>query len=134
MVTASRAASSTGVTVPPARSDSTRSTSGAAQLLEDLLLALAEELGQDAVDDDGRHAHRRLLADPVTSSSVSFTGISSGVHTATSPVWRASERMSSIQSVWLRISPTLTRSLMACGAASCPMMWPLAGASTTTMS
>ena len=68
------------------------------------------------------------------SSSVSLTGISSGVHTATSPVWRGSERMSSIQSVWLRISPTLTRSLMAWGAASWPMMWPLAGASTTTRS
>ncbi len=59
-----------------------------------------------------------------SSSRVSLTGISSGVHTATRPVWRGSERMSSIQSVWLRISPTLTRSLMACGAASWPMMCP----------
>ncbi len=57
-----------------------------------------------------------------TSSSVSLTGISSGVHTATRPVWRGSERMSSIQSVWLRMRPTLTRSLMAWGAASCPTM------------
>ena len=63
----------------------------------------------------------------VDNSSVSLTGISSGVHTAINPVWRGSERMSSIQSVWLRISPTLTRSLIAWGAASWPMMWPLAG-------
>ena len=69
-----------------------------------------------------------------TSSRVSLTGISSGVQTATRPVWRSSERISSIQSVWPRISPTLTRSLMAWGAASWPMMWPLAGASTTTRS
>ena len=68
------------------------------------------------------------------SSRVSLTGISSGVHTATRPVWRGSERMSSIQSVWLRMRPTLTRSLMAWGAASWPTMWPLAGASTTTRS
>ena len=32
--------------------------------------------------------------------------------------------MSSIQSVWERISPTLTRLLMAWGAASWPTMWP----------
>ncbi len=36
-----------------------------AQLLEDLLLALAEELGKDAVDHDGRHAHRGLLPHPL---------------------------------------------------------------------
>ena len=105
-----------------------------AQLLEDLLLALAEQLGQDAVDDDGRMRTVVSSRTLVTSSRVSLTGISSGVHTATSPVWRGSERISSIQSVWLRISPTLTRSLMAWGAASWPMMWPLAGASTTTRS
>ena len=70
----------------------------------------------------------------VASSMVSLTGISSGVHTATRPVWCRSERISSIQSVWERMSPTLTRSLMACGAANCPTMCPEAGASTTTRS
>ena len=45
-----------------------------------------------------------------------------------------SERISSSQSVWDRIRPTLTRLLMAWGAASWPMMWPEAGASTTTRS
>ena len=68
------------------------------------------------------------------SSIVSLTGISSGVHTATSPVVCGSDRISSIQSVWERMSPTLTRLLMAWGAASRPMMWPEAGASTTTRS
>ena len=65
---------------------------------------------------------------------VSLTGISSGVVTMTSPVWAGSERMSSIQSVWERISPTRTSSLMAWGAASWPTMWPVAEASTTTRS
>ena len=68
------------------------------------------------------------------SSMVSFTGISSGVHTAARPVWLGSERICSIQSVCERMRPTFTNSLMACGAASCPMMCPAAGASTTTRS
>ena len=68
------------------------------------------------------------------SSMVSLTGISSGVHTATRPVVRESDRISSIQSVCDRIRPTFTRLLMACGAASWPTMWPEAGASTTTRS
>ncbi len=42
--------------------------------------------------------------------------------------------MSSIQSVWVRMRPTLTNPLTAWGAASWPTMWPVAGASTTTMS
>ena len=65
---------------------------------------------------------------------VSVTGISSGVHTASSPVMVGSDSMSSIQSVCDRISPTRTSPLTAWGAASCPTMWPVAGASTTTMS
>ena len=65
---------------------------GRPQLLEDLLLALAEELGQDTVDHDGRQPTVVSSLTLVTSSSVSFTGISSGVHTATSPVfWRVGE-------------------------------------------
>ena len=51
------------------------------------------------------------------SSSVSETGISSGTVTMTTPVWAGSVRMSIIQSVWLRTTPTLTRSLIATGAA-----------------
>ena len=134
MVTASRAASSTGVTVPPARSDSTRSTSGARSCSKISSSRCPKSSGRTRLTttaDMRTVVSSRTL---VASSSVSLTGISSGVQTATRPVWRSSERMSSIQSVWLRISPTLTRSLMACGAASCPMMWPLAGASTTTRS
>ena len=65
MVTASRAASSTGATDPPARSESSSSFPGVAQLLEDLLLALAEQFGEDPVHDDGRHADRGLLTHPV---------------------------------------------------------------------
>ena len=68
------------------------------------------------------------------SSMVSLTGISSGVHTATRPVVCGSERISSSQSVWERMRPTLTRLLMAWGAASRLTMWPEAGASTTTRS
>ncbi len=67
-------------------------------------------------------------------SMVSLTGISSGVVTITRPVVAGSERISRIQSVCERISPTLTRSLMAWGAASCPTMCPVADASTTTRS
>ena len=58
----------------------------------------------------------------VASSMVSVTGISSGVHTASSPVMAGSDSISSIQSVWLRIRPTLTSPLTACGAASWPTM------------
>ena len=58
----------------------------------------------------------------VASSMVSVTGISSGVQTASSPVIAGSDSISSIQSVWLRISPTLTSPFTACGAASCPTM------------
>ena len=64
-VTARRAASSTGATLPPGPLREHPLGLGLAQLLEDLLLALAEELGQDPVDDDGRDAHRGLLAHPV---------------------------------------------------------------------
>ena len=51
-------------------------------------------------------------------SIVSVTGISSGVHTARRPVIAGSDNISSIHSVWVRISPTLTSPLTACGAAS----------------
>ncbi len=68
------------------------------------------------------------------SSIVSVTGISSGVHTTTSPVVCGSDSRSTIQSVCERMSPTLTRLLMAWGADSRPMMCPDAGASTTTKS
>ena len=59
-----------------------------------------------------------------SSSMVSLTGISSAVVTMTTPVWAGSSRMSSIHLVWSRTRPTWTRSLMACGAASWPTMWP----------
>ena len=36
--------------------------------------------------------------------------------------------------VWSRTRPTLTRSAITVGAEICPMMWPLASASTTTRS
>ena len=69
-----------------------------------------------------------------TSSRVSETGISSGVVTMTSPVWSGSPRIWLIQSVCDLMRPTLTRSLMTCGAESWLTMWPVAGASTTTVS
>ena len=56
------------------------------------------------------------------SSTVSLTGISSGVVTITSPVVTGSLRMSMSQPVCWRTRPTFTSSLMACGAASWPMM------------
>ena len=133
-VTASRAASSTGATLPPARSDSTRSASGSRSCSKISSSRWPKSSGRTRLTTTAEVRTVVSSRTRVTSSSVSVTGISSGVQTATSPVWRSSERMSSIQSVWLRISPTLTRSLMAWGAASCPTMWPLAGASTTTRS
>jgi hypothetical protein len=134
MVTASRAASSTGATDPPARSESTRSTSGVRSCSKISSSRWPKSSGSTRLTTT---ADSRTVVSSFTSGhqlEVSFTGISSGVVTATRPVFWASERMSSIQSVWLRIRPTLTRSLMACGAASWPMMCPLAGASTTTRS
>ena len=64
MVTARRAASRTGATEPPARSESTASAAGRRKLLEDLFLPLAEELGQDPVHHHGGELHRGLLLDP----------------------------------------------------------------------
>ena len=69
-----------------------------------------------------------------SSSIVSVIGISSGVVTITSPVRTGSDRMSIIQSVWSRTSPTWTSSRIALGAPIWAMMCPLASASTTTRS
>ena len=133
-VTASRAASSTGATEPPARSERISSVPGSRSCSKISSSRWPKSSGNTRLTTTADMRTVVSARTRSTSSSVSFTGISSGVHTATSPVWRGSERMSSIQSVWLRIRPTLTRSLMAWGAASSPMMCPLAGASTTTRS
>ena len=67
-------------------------------------------------------------------SSVSVTGISSGVVTTTSPVRAGSSRIFVIQVVCSRTMPTWTSSRMTRGAAIWATMCPLASASTTTRS
>ena len=68
------------------------------------------------------------------SSMVSLTGISSGAETMTAAVMAGSLNMSTIHPVWSRTRPTLTSSLIACGAASWPITCPVAEASTTIRS
>ena len=135
MVTARRAASRTGPASPPTSPSSSARGPGAARASKTASSLAAEQLGQHPVDHDRRPA-RTVVSSRTrpASSMVSLTGISSGVHTASRPVVAGSDSISSIQSVCERISPTLTSSLMAWGAASWPTMWPVAGASTTTRS
>ncbi len=113
-----------GVAARPARRGSP-TASGPAQRVEDLLLAAAEELGQHPVDHHGGQLDRGLLPHPLgqLDGLVDRHLLGRGTRPP-GRSGRGSERMSSIQSVWLRIRPTLTRSLMACGAASWPTMWP----------
>ena len=134
MVTARRAPSRTGPTSPPARRDSCSATSARRSCSKTSSSPRPNSSGSTRLTTTADSRTVVSAATRSASSRVSDTGISSGVVTATRPVRRGSERMSSIQSVWSRISPTFTRSLMAWGAASWPMMWPVAGASTTTRS
>ena len=64
-VTASRAASSTGATGPPARSERIRSVAGWRSCSKISSSRSTEELGQDPVDHHGRCAHRGLVTDAV---------------------------------------------------------------------
>ena len=105
-----------------------------AEAVDDLGLAAVEQRRQDAVGDDGRRVDAGLGVSRSSRSSVSVTGISSGVVTTTTPVARGSSRMSSIHSVWSRTRPTCTSSLITRGAAIWATMCPLASASTTTRS
>ena len=95
---------------------------GAAQLVEHLSSLRPNSSGRTRLTITAASSTEVSLATRPASSMVSLTGISSGVVTMTRPVVAGSERMSRIQSVWERMSPTFTRSLMAWGAASCPTM------------
>ena len=86
MVTASRAASSTGATDPPARSESTCSVSGARSCSKISSSRWPKSSGRTRLTTT---ADMRTVVSSRTrfsSSRVSLTGISSGVQTATSPV------------------------------------------------
>ncbi len=134
MVTARRAASNSGPASPPTSSFRRSDGPGVTRASNTCSSWRPKSSGSTrftTTADSCTVVSSRTLA---ANSMVSLTGISSGVHTATRPVVWRSERMSSNQSVWDRMSPTLTRLLMVWGAASRLTMWPEAGASTTTRS
>src|SRR5262249_25850223 len=68
------------------------------------------------------------------SSSVSLTGISSAVDTATTAVWRGSSTKLAISPPWRAIGPTRATEANVLGARSIASPCPVAGASSTTKS
>ena len=117
-----------------ARSARTRSTGSLEQLLAAKEIVICCGSGGVGKTTTAARSTTVSSARRSASSIVSWTGISSGAETMTTPVCSGSPRMSIIHPVWSRTRPTWTSSLIACGAASCPTMWPLAEASTTTRS
>ena len=133
--TASRAASSTVTAPGPARSVSTALASGSRSASNVSSSLWVNSSGSTrftiTAQPSGASTSARSRA---TSSMVSATGISSGVVTMFTAVTAGSAIRSATQRVCSRSGPTSMSSWIASAAPSWATMWPVAAASTITMS
>src|SRR5262245_8893828 len=132
--TASSAASNTPATPGPAATRSSPHGTGARRRSNTSSSARPNSSGSTRLTTTAVSSTFVSACTRPASSMVSTTGISSVVVTITRPVTSGSSRMARIHRVWSLTTPTCTSSWIVCGAASCPTMWPVATASTTTRS